>query len=125
MASRGDDVAMGILDRSDEALEAKSTQVVGHLRASVLVRGAPQQARNTGAQVGVAKAVGEMHVKAEGEQEGHDARLSESQAGNTRLCVMGGRQDDALWRACGPQPSVLSHQMTVTRAPSGRTCAEN
>lgn len=78
---------MGAGDSMDQALEPQAAEVIGHLRGRVRP---PEERGDSGPEFAVAKAVREMGKSAQGLEEGHQARIAETQGGDALAVSPGG-----------------------------------
>src|SRR3989442_6255467 len=87
-AVRGWNVAVSPGQTADEALEAQTPEVVGHLARCVGIDS--EQRGNMIAKIRVAKASGKMSKHAQGVEQSHDAGVAEAQARGTLAAFHGG-----------------------------------
>ena len=85
-AISGGRVAMGVRDTVDQSFEPKSAKIVRHLGGCVRTTKEGGHAR---AQVAVPETMREMHKGGQSLEEGHDARISKAESGNTLAGLVG------------------------------------
>jgi len=104
-AVAGDGVSVGVGETSDEALEAKTAEIVGHAAEGVGVSWPAEEVSDLGSEVTVSETVLDVVEDAEGMEEGHDAGIAEAEPWGTLVVLQGG--------ALQPIESVLGEGAVV------------